>query len=310
MNPAANDFEILPAPASSRREALAMVLREVPDARRGEHIAGLLAAEQAGRIDLGRLLIARQADQLLGAVWAQIQPGRVASLWPPVAKDDAPETTNDALLSAMVQWLGRQDVRLAQVLLPVDASRQRAQFAAHGFDHLADLFYMVSLSAGFPEHEPQSALQFQPVSATEPARLAEIVERTYERTLDCPQLNGVRDITDVLAGYRACGEFDPRHWLIVCAGGVDIGCLLLADHAADDQWEIVYAGLVPAARGRGYGRLMARHAQFLARAAARARLVLAVDATNIPAVKMYERAGFVAWDRRSALVRIFPGGGS
>jgi ribosomal protein S18 acetylase RimI-like enzyme len=234
----------------------------------------------------------------------------VASLWPPVAKDDAPETTNDALLSAMVQWLGRQDVRLAQVLLPVDASRQRAQFAAHGFDHLADLFYMVSLSAGFPEHEPQSALQFQPVSATEPARLAEIVERTYERTLDCPQLNGVRDITDVLAGYRACGEFDPRHWLIVCAGGVDIGCLLLADHAADDQWEIVYAGLVPAARGRGYGRLMARHAQFLARAAARARLVLAVDATNIPAVKMYERAGFVAWDRRSALVRIFPGGGS
>ena len=114
----------------------------------------------------------------------------------------------------------------------------------------------------------------------------------------------------MLAGYRACGTFDPRRWLIAAVGGADVGCLLLADHAADDQWEIVYAGLLPEAHGRGYGLLMAQHARRLARAAGRARLVLAVDAANVPAVKMYERAGFVAWDRRSAIVRIFPDGGS
>jgi ribosomal protein S18 acetylase RimI-like enzyme len=247
---------------------------------------------------------------LLGAAWAQVQPGRVASVWPAVIREEAPAATSDALLAATVEWLGRQGVRLAQVLLAVDASRQRTELSAHGFANLADLFYMVCLAGRFPDSEPDSRVQFEPVSPTAPARLAEIVERTYERTLDCPQLNGVRDVADVLAGYRACGTFDPRRWLIARVVGADVGCLLLADHAADDQWEIVYAGLVPEARGRGYGLLMAQHAQGLARAAGRARLVLAVDAANVPAVKMYERAGFVAWDRRSALVRIFPDGGS
>ena len=134
------------------------------------------------------------------------------------------------------------------------------------------------------------------------------MERTYTDTLDCPQLNGVRDIEDVLAGYRACGTFAAARWLIVSRGEMGIGCLLLTDHEAEDQWEIVYAGLVPAARGKHYGLTMSRYAQWLAQRGG-ARLVLAVDASNAPAVKMYESAGFVIWDRRRALLQIFPRGG-
>ena len=37
---------------------------------------------------------------------------------------------------------------------------------------------------------------------------------------------------------------------MVCASGREVGCLLLADHSDDDQWEIVYAGLVPEWRPR------------------------------------------------------------
>jgi ribosomal protein S18 acetylase RimI-like enzyme len=304
------DFDVLRAPPALRREALEMVLQDVPEGRRSEYIDRLLASAQARELDLDGLLVARQGDGLVGAIWGYLQPGHVASLWPPVVLDSDGDAASDALLSHLATWLANGGTEIAQALLPVDGARQTAQMVRQGFTHMADLLYMVCLASHFPNSEPQSPLAFEAASAAADARLTGVVERTYERTLDCPQLNGVRDVRDVLAGYRACGTFDPSRWLIARDGEQDVGCLLLTDEPADDQWEIVYAGLVPAARGHGYGLSMARHAQWLARCAGRARLVLAVDAANVPAVKMYERAGFVVWDRRRALIRIFPRGGA
>ena len=54
---------------------------------------------------------------------------------------------------------------------------------------------------------------------------------------------------------------------------------------------------------------MAQHAAWLGTRSGARTLVLAVDAANVPAVKMYERAGFVVWDRRRALCGILPTGG-
>jgi hypothetical protein len=82
--------------------------------------------------------------------------------------------------------------------------------------------------------------------------------------------------------------------------------LLLADHPDDDQWELVYMGIIPAARGRGWGLQITRHAQWLTGCAARRRLILAVDAANQPAVAMYAAAGFQTWNRRSAFVKSLP----
>jgi ribosomal protein S18 acetylase RimI-like enzyme len=63
-------------------------------------------------------------------------------------------------------------------------------------------------------------------------------------------------------------------------------------------------GLTPAARGRGWGHELTRHAFSLAQAAGRRQLVLAVDANNAPALKTYAAAGFAAWDRRSVFLRM------
>jgi len=81
--------------------------------------------------------------------------------------------------------------------------------------------------------------------------------------------------------------------------------LLLADHPSARHWELVYMGLVPEARGRGWGRQITQHAQLMARRAGVDRIVLAVDAANSPALEMYRAAGFEKWDRRHVLVR-FP----
>jgi ribosomal protein S18 acetylase RimI-like enzyme len=63
-------------------------------------------------------------------------------------------------------------------------------------------------------------------------------------------------------------------------------------------------GIVPTSRGAGWGVEIARQAEWLAGVASRGRVVLAVDAENSPAVRMYAAAGFQAWDRRHVFVRV------
>jgi len=304
------DFEISVAPSALQAPALALVLSEIPDERRAPHVERLLAGARDGEPDLTGLLIACQGPALAGAIWARRQPGRVATVWPPVVVDPQSSACAEALTSEAVAWLARSDVRVAQALVPIAGDEQAAPLRRAGFEHLADLLYMVSLTAEFPVAPPELALLFEPVAAGDVARLASIVEQTYAGTLDCPRLNGVRDINDVLAGYRACGAAHPAPWLVARRDERDVGCLLLADHPEENQWEIVYAGLVPVERGRGHGLALVRRAQWDARQAGRARLALAVDAANAPAVKTYVAAGFQTWDRRRALVRVFPNGGA
>ncbi|HEY2840453.1 MAG TPA: GNAT family N-acetyltransferase [Pirellulales bacterium] len=305
QTPAGNEFTIEVASRPLQRPALEMVLGFVSSRGRGEQVERLLAAARAGRISLDGLLVALRDGELAGAVWSQRQPGRVASLFPPVAAHPEWRGCMEELLTAAIAQLEASDVRLAQALLKDDQGEDAQLLLRHGFSRLADLLYMVSVSKDFPSSPPGGDLELTPAPSNDLARLARICERTYEGTLDCPALNGVRTSDDVLAGYRAAGADAPPRWWIARSGGDDVGCLFLADHPDDKQCEIVYAGLAPEARGNGFGVLLARHAQWQTRVATRERLVLAVDAANAPAIAAYSAAGFVVWDRRCALMRIF-----
>jgi len=128
--------------------------------------------------------------------------------------------------------------------------------------------------------------------------------RTYEESQDCPQLNGVRNSIDVLEGYREQGVFAPERWFFVQREDHDVGALILTDHPEGGNWELVYMGLVPEARGNGLGRQILDFAMWQAGLGGAERLVLAVDEANQYAREMYERAGFVAWDYRTVYARL------
>ena len=88
--------------------------------------------------------------------------------------------------------------------------------------------------------------------------------------------------------------------------GQPIGCLLLDDQAELDQLELLYLGLDPAVRGRGWGLELVRHAQWYAARIGRGRVVLAVDAANEPANRVYASAGFRVWEQHRMFAKAFP----
>jgi ribosomal protein S18 acetylase RimI-like enzyme len=296
-----DSIEIIPP--GRWQEALDLLLARLPADVRPHQQHAMLEVLGADRAQQPGFLGNFRGDELTAVGWLQLLPGRVATLWPPGWL--AGETAAAArVLTTLLTLAQERRVSLVQSLLLTDEGPEADLLQQAGLAHIADLLYLVSMSGQFPSSPPANELTYVPVAQASDARLAQIVERTYEGTLDCPMLNGSRSTSDVLEGYRAVGTFRPELWLIARDGGQDVGCILLADHAPEKVWEVVYTGVVPQARGRGFGLEMTRHAQWLAAGDAVGRMVLAVDAANAPAIAMYSAAGFVAWDRRSVFVRM------
>jgi len=303
--------KIVPVPPHERVLALQLLLGDLAPGDRERRVTQILAETDAD--DFDGLLVAVHEAGLAGAIWARPQAGRIAQVWAPRLAVAEPESTLHELLAAADVFLAARHVRLAQALLPTDTGPDAERLRGSGFRHVADLLYLVSLRSSFPDAAPATCFEFESDEPYQSQRWAQIVEQTYQGTQDCPELNGVRNVRDVLAGYRAATGDGPGHWLIARhkpPGGepLDVGCLLLAEHPEGRQWELLYMGLVPEARGRGWGTDLVRHAQWLAAQAGIDRLVLAVDARNAPALSAYAAAGFVAWDRRSIFLKLFEPG--
>ena len=207
--------EIRPIPPEQYGQALAMVLDRLPEVERQRQIAAALAAGQTDRGAMPGLLGAYRGPDLAGAGLAQIQAGRAAAVWPPRLVPGEPPATAARLLDQLCRFVAAGGVRMAQTLLEGDAAADEKVLREGGFRRLADLLYLVSPQSTFPTSPPVSPLEFEPYSLTNHRRLARVVEATYRQTRDCPQLNGVRDVEDVLAGYRAAGVFDAGRWLLV-----------------------------------------------------------------------------------------------
>lgn len=130
------------------------------------------------------------------------------------------------------------------------------------------------------------------------------LNRSYEQTLDCPELCGLRETADVFDSHKATGVFDPRLWWLIRVDDQAEGCLLLNPCPEQRTVELVYIGLGPLARGHGLGKRLLTHGLHLA-CANRPDwdVACAVDERNTPAQKLYESMGFRAVARRVAFVK-------
>ncbi|MDA1051705.1 MAG: GNAT family N-acetyltransferase [Planctomycetota bacterium] len=291
--------------SAQRAEALVMLVSQEPTSERPGRIATIVTALRAGDVSASTLVGAERDERLTAVAWGQILPGKTVLLWPPRLAANESELVGDQLQRFLDSRLEAAAIRMAQAVLPDRGHRDAQRLERVGYRHVADLLYLVSQLDRVDAGRGEFDLDFVQYTPDERGRLGELVERTYINTLDIPALDGIREMHDILDGYEQIGEFSPDRWFFIQSNGADVGCLLLNDHPGQQQWELVYMGIVPERRGSGWGRQVTRFAQRLAKEAGRRRLILAVDASNDPAVSAYTKAGFFELLRRSVFLKIF-----
>jgi ribosomal protein S18 acetylase RimI-like enzyme len=288
--------------------AFRLMFHQLPATDREARVVHALFLVERGELLREGVLVARSGRRLLGALVCVPLPGASGLVWPPQTADGkAAQAIEDALTQSACAWLRRRGTKLAQVLLPPDETSLAKPLLRNGFQHVTRLHCLhhdlQNLDATTPaSRQPQ--LTFLPHRDGARQRFQQTLLRTYHDTLDCPELNGVRDVAEIIAGHEGQGHHDPERWWLAEEAGQPVGVLLTADVPELGGWDLSYVGVVPEARGRGVGCCLTRKALVEARAAGESRLTLAVDTRNRPARLLYERLGFEATEEREVYLAI------
>ena len=231
--------------------------------------------------------------------------GHTAMLFAP-GLSDFPEAAAavEATVAAALEDARAAEVSLVQVMLEPSDAAGKTVFAAAGLTQLATLTYMERRPPIHPPiYELPPGLRLEPYSAATHAHFRAAILASYEQTLDCPQLSGLRDVEDVIAGHKVVGPFDPNLWSVLLEHDQPVGCLLLSEIPARRGLELVYLGLAPQVRGRGLGRILMNRVLAIASRRTVEVATLAVDAANEPAVRLYRRCGYVSVAQRVAMIK-------
>lgn len=296
---------VRPARREEHGLCLKLILGSVTTPADDQQVVDFLRLAIQRQINLDNIWLAEAENKVAWAVLPLLSPGRsMLLLWPDGLNAALAPAARD-LLDALARNFAERDVRLAQTLLDPGDTQGASVHRESGFQHIADLLYLqANVSVKAPAAVLAAGWKWVHYSPAVHHEFAQAIMATYERSLDCPALNGLRDMDDIMAGHQAAGEFDPRWWFLLRRpDGSSAGVLLLSKATHNPAAELVYVGLAPDARGQDLGDLLIRHALHQTAAAGLGRICLAVDANNAPALKLYFRYGFARIGCKLAMMR-------
>ncbi|MFG0275684.1 MAG: GNAT family N-acetyltransferase [Phycisphaerales bacterium] len=200
----------------------------------------------------------------------------------------------------------RQGPELIQALLETGTPLLENALGAAGFTRIGALQYLRrpwGEGVQAPAEEWPDGVTVRRWRQGDDDALAAALEASYEDTLDCPELHGLRRTIDVVESHRSTGRWDPRLWWLVFDGDTPRGALLLNPCPDHGNTELVYLGLAPSIRGRGLAQRLLRVGLSALATRKHRTVACAVDARNAPARKLYDSFGFRLFAERIAFVR-------
>jgi mycothiol synthase len=299
-----SSFTVGPVRTEELQAALRLQFQSLPELDRRRRVAAALEVVRSSELDPAGIVVARSASGLSGVMVCQVTPGASGLVWPPRVVECANQSQiEDELVRRVCSFLRSAGAKLAHALLTEIETTWADPLARNGFQHITRMKYL--------RHELQNVplfsgrLRYQPYDPREPALFQQTLLKTYEETLDCPELNAARTIDEVIAGHQAQGRHDAAGWWLALDGSGPVGVLLLADVPALGGWDLSYLGVTPTARRRGIGHELASKALWEAHRAGAPHLGVAVDTRNEPARRLYRRLGFMPFDERELFLALW-----
>ena len=286
-------MRIGPAEPAEYIPALQMLFAHLPAADAQQRASAALNLLESKTESPAHLLVARRNSTILGAALMQVLVGATGVIWPPRADEAAIE---DALTRQSLDWLKANGAKLAQAILAANEAFVAQPLLRNGFRHPTRLCY---LSHDLTAME-KPAGEFEPCAEANRADFEVALWRSYEQTLDFPEVTGHRSLEEVIRGHRSSAGL--LRWWLLRHGDQAAGVLLLEELQGGHALDLVYLGIVPEARRRGLGTELTRKALDEAKKGGAGELTLCVDARNAPARRVYDRLGFVEYDRREVFL--------
>lgn len=197
----------------------------------------------------------------------------------------------------------RQDDRPTRGPAVTDATLERAGFRRQL--HRVEMLHTLAATEPAP-----SGITWITHRPTLDGRFFGLYQASFRASLDCAYAwASAHPRAGWSAARRDAGPSMERFWFLARErGGRDVGLCLLNSPGIWESYIVFYLGVVPSARSRGLGRLVAAEAVRRAAAAAghppRFPLRLTVDSDNLPALTVYQRAGFQAVGGHTLWVRL------
>lgn len=307
-------FNFQQLPSDQARKVLRLTLA-MPGQSLGDveaQVSTFINHSRALNLDLGGQWLAMDRGRIAAACSSIASPGRTGVLFlPAYGLSGGSESAQASLIELVISDLHRRNIRLAQCLLHLD-DRYNERILLRGcFRPIAELIYLERLvctdtafeCAGLKGDGEPSALFWDEYNPSSHRDFAELIIQSYQGSLDCPALTGLREIEDIIAGHKAVGLFQSHRWRLARLKGRAVGCILLGENPLRRVLEVAYMGVHPDFRSRGIGRALLDETVKLAYRERFEKVALAVDAANVPATRLYNSVGFVENARRRALIR-------
>jgi mycothiol synthase len=284
--------------------ALDMAYNRVAGERRHFQVIHALHLIDEGAIDPAGILVARWQEKICGVQVCVPLGGASFLFWlPATLLQSNPVSLENGLIRAGLAWCRQRGGKVAHAILPPADAGAGTALVRNGFEHVTRLLYL-----GHDLHRPvgQPAIDacFEEFSPANEAAFRDALAQSYDGTLDCPELNGIRTVDEILAGYRAGGAFRPDLWWLIRADGQPAGVVILTEIPEGPTWDLSYVGIVPEARRKGVARAATCRTVQAAHGAGVKDVVLAVDARNVPALRLYQSLGFVESEVRDVYLHL------